>query len=258
MNRDEIESLGAALAKAKREGGMIPAPAGWPPSPIDAEAIRERAIAAMGEPVTGWKIGATSPEAQKMLQCDGPVYGPLFQSATFASGEAIPLTAGTLGAECEFAFRIAADQPAGQAGHDRETITALVQSCHPAIEIVGRRVASDGFPPVSAALADFGMNVAFIHGPAIPDDRSVDLAAAPVRGLVDGEETNAGHGRNVLGHPLNALAWLANALAERGDGLKAGDWVTTGTCLGVVPVKAGSTVTGDFGDLGAVRVEFRA
>jgi 2-keto-4-pentenoate hydratase len=84
----------------------------------------------------------------------------------------------------------------------------------------------------------------------------VDLPAAKVRHLVDGEEIAASSGANVLGNPLNSLAWLANHLAGRGRELTAGQWITTGAATGPLPAPAGSTVTGDFGELGTVEVRF--
>jgi 2-keto-4-pentenoate hydratase len=253
------EELGGALAEARRAGRLTAIPANWPPAALDAaERIRDAATAAMGEPVAGWKIGATSPEAQQIMGCDGPFFGPLFASRIHESGATVAFTPGTLGVECEFAFRIASDQPAGRADYDAGSLAGLVASCHPALEIVGRRVGGEGFPNVTGAVADFALNVAFVHGPAIPRWREADLAAAEVKGFVGDEQTNAGHGRNVLGHPLNALAWLANALAARGGGLKAGDWVSTGTCLGVVKAAPGARIRGEYGPLGRVEVHFAA
>ena len=255
--------IAAQLAAARRDGKRIAVPAsGWPPSDVaTAERIRDLATAAMGEPVAGWKIGATSPEAQAIIGCDGPFYGPMFAfqmaepGQMSGSGAALAAPPGLLGVECEFAFRIAEDQPAGRGGWDRHTIAALVRSCHPALEIIARRTEGSGFPGFTPAVADFALNAGFVHGPAIARWRDADLAAAEVLGFVDGAQTNAGFGRNVLGHPLEALAWLANALADRGGGLAAGQWVSTGTCLGVVPGMPGSVVSGDFGPLGAVSVQ---
>lgn len=260
MSGDQCDmATGSALAEARRQARLIAPPAGWPPADLDAAArIRDAATAAMGEAVAGWKIGATSAEAQQIMGCDGPFYGPLFAPRIHETGATIPFVDGTLGVECEYAFHMSQDQPAGKADYDAVSIVGLVASCHPALEIVGRRVAGDGFPGVSEAVADFALNVAFVHGPEIAGYRDADLAGAEVKGFVGTEQTNSGHGGNVLGHPLNALAWLANALAARGSGLKAGDWVSTGTCLGVVPAAAGSRVSGDYGPMGRVEVSFGA
>ena len=98
------------------------------------------------------------------------------------------------------------------------------------------------------------LNHAFMLGEAAEGWRDADLAATEVRGFVDGEETNLGWGRNALDGPLNALAWLANRRSQEGLGLAAGDIVLTGTCLGVVPLRAGTAVKGDYGFLGELEL----
>ena len=64
----------------------------------------------------------------------------------------------------------------------------------------------------------------------------------------------AGRGGDVLGHPLEAVAWLARALARRGGRLDAGDLVATGTCAGLLQVLPGQTFAADFGGLGTVEL----
>jgi 2-keto-4-pentenoate hydratase len=60
----------------------------------------------------------------------------------------------------------------------------------------------------------------------------------------------------VLGHPHNALAWLANHLAG-GNGLRAGELVLTGSLVQTVWLGAGDKVVMDLSGLGLVKVEFR-
>jgi 2-keto-4-pentenoate hydratase len=46
-----------------------------------------------------------------------------------------------------------------------------------------------------------------------------------------------------MGHPLEALAWLANLKAEQGNPLKAGMLILTGTLTGLMPLNPGDTAT---------------
>jgi len=75
---------------------------------------------------------------------------------------------------------------------------------------------------------------------------------------VNGVEKTRGRGANVLGSPLQALLWLANALSQMGRGLAAGDLVTTGCCTDILELAPGDSATADFGPLGQVTVEFPA
>ena len=67
-----------------------------------------------------------------------------------------------------------------------------------------------------------------------------------------------GIGANVLGDPRIALAWLVNELSQQGMTLRAGQFVTTGTCLVPLEIVAGDSVQVDFGVLGTVSARFTA
>jgi 2-keto-4-pentenoate hydratase len=56
---------------------------------------------------------------------------------------------------------------------------------------------------------------------------------------INGEMVGDGHGSDVMGHPLEPLAWLANKLAEQGLGLSAGMVIITGSIVSPKPVKPG-------------------
>ncbi|PLX36279.1 MAG: hypothetical protein C0606_16430 [Hyphomicrobiales bacterium] len=250
------EILASQLADARRNRRTsAPFPSSAITTMEDAYALQDIATTIYGRR-NGYKIGATSPAAQRIMNCDGPFFGPMFAEDSHRSGEAIVIDETMLAVECEFAFRIGPISRPFVGGETAESIASVIESCHPAIEIVGRRVASEGFPAIVDAISDFGLNARFVVGDEIPDWEALDLAGSEVRALVDGTETNAGSGAQVYGHPLAALAWLANALTAQGKSLEEGDWVSTGTCLGIVPIRADSEVVADFGPLGSVSVEF--
>lgn len=236
----------AALAEARRlrcNTVTLPEDLG-----IDrAYRIQRLAVAAYGIPRTGYKIGATSEAARRLLDCEEPFYGPLLAS----DGDPVPAEIAwdqtMLGLECEFAFQMGRPFP-GEPGDDEVTLEQAVACCVPAIEIVGRRLAGAGLPRGARCIADFGLNVGWWRGPEIPHWRSLDLATVPVTVCREQTIVAAGTGSDVLGHPLSALQWLADALVREGGRLEAGDWVSTGTCVGVVPVAPGTRVTARFGE----------
>ena len=82
----------------------------------------------------------------------------------------------------------------------------------------------------------------------------MDLSAHKVDLLLNSGHAASGSGKAVLGDPRIALAWLANEVAEHAVGLKAGDYVTTGTCVVPVRIDAGHVVTADYGALGQLTV----
>ena len=76
------------------------------------------------------------------------------------------------------------------------------------------------------------------------------------RAIVNGEEAGQGTGADVLGHPHNALAWLANHLVDEGKGLHAGQVVLTGSLVKTVWLNAGDSVKMELDGLGTVEATF--
>jgi len=63
--------------------------------------------------------------------------------------------------------------------------------------------------------------------------------------LVDGQGAalGGGKGSDVLGHPLNAVVWLAQALKAQGLALRPGQVVSLGSFSALLPPKPGLTAT---------------
>ena len=248
------------LHAARRDVRAISAlPGGLrPQSAAEAYAIQDALFEQSGAELTGFKIGCTSQAAQDYLATDGPFYGCMSHESVRESPA--ELSAGGFIfrlIEPEFAFRLGADLPARRAAYGRGETAAAVASAHPAIEVINSAFGQDwtraGAP---ALIADNGVHGAFVLGPACADWRALDLAAHRVTLLRNGCEEGDGVGANALGHPLDALAWLANQGALGGRGLKVGDVVTTGVVTPFIYVEAGDRVTADFGALGEVSLRF--
>ncbi|MGF1476441.1 MAG: 2-keto-4-pentenoate hydratase [Geminicoccaceae bacterium] len=249
---DRIKQAGWAIAQARLESLEVEElPGGAILSREEAERIQTAATRATGLARSGWKIGCTSAEAMRLLNTDQPFYGPLFEPYVFEPGSEVPLPAGTKGFECELAFRLGRHLPPRDGAYDETEVKAAIASLHPAIELVASRLARLGLPNGTMAFADFGSNGAFIPGPAIADWDRLDLSALTVRALKRGEEVAQGSSKDVMGSPLTALTWLAN----QGLGLKAGEWVSTGTCTGLVSCAAGDTLVCDIVDQASVEID---
>jgi 2-keto-4-pentenoate hydratase len=243
------------LAACRRAGAVSLLPLDKIASRAEAEAFQAAAARALGGERCGYKIGATSVEVQRLLSCRDPIYSPILAEDVLESGASFRIPAGLLGLECEFGFLMRRDFPASAEPGDIAALRSAIAECFVGLELVGRRVADDIRLNEMAAIADFALDVAVIRGRPIPDWERQDLAAMPVRAMVDGVTVASGTGAMVLGHPLNALAWLAETLRRRGSRLRAGEVVLTGTCTGITKVTPGQTFTGRFGDLLSVQVQ---
>ena len=215
------------------------------------------------EPLFGWKIAATSVAGQAHINVTGPLAGRLLREKAFESGAELTFGVNHMKvAEAEFAFRMGRDLPPRPQPYSVDEVLAAVATLHPAIEVPDSRF--DDFTIVGAPqlIADNACAHQFVLGPATTADwRALDLVQHRVVGTVGeytvgrpftGRLTREGKGANVLGDPRVALAWLANELSGLGITLKAGQVVTTGTCLVPLPIQPGDQITMDFGVLGGL------
>ncbi len=235
-----------------------------PQTPADGYAIQAALRDLRGGELVGFKIGATSQTAQTLLATKEPFHGCLFADGVHDSPATLP--AGDTNfrlIEPEFAFRLGADLPARAAPYQRAELIAAVASLHPAFEVVTSAYGEDWTGAGLAQLiADNGVHGRLVLGPGTEDWRGFDLAAHEVGFEKNGTEIGRGRGANALGHPLNALAWLADrgGLADPSTqtsrGLKAGDLVSTGLVTPFAYAEAGDALRADYGSLRAVELRF--
>jgi len=207
---------------------------------IQDEVIRQRI--ASGQAHAGWKIGCTVKVMQEMLGLDGPSSGAVLAPNALTTPARI--AAATLTnpvAECEIAVRMASDVPARNGGHDQESIAEHVGACMVSIELAELRLPQRQTMAVGELIADDFFQKAIVLGPEVEDWHTRDLTGARATTTVSGQYMGEGFGRDIMGHPFAALAWLADSLAVRGEQLRAGEVVLTGSVVKAAPIAAGDT-----------------
>lgn len=209
---------------------------------------RERLAA--GERLVGLKLGLTSRVKRLALGIDQPVYGHL-TSAMLLPFQA-PVRLDELikpRIEPELAFLIGRRVDPDACLPD---IVDAIDGVLPALEIVDSRY--DAPFRLVDSVADNAGAARVVLGPVRrPPADLVDLSLIgcvfrPAAGI----DTAAGGA--VMGHPAQALHWLAGALAACGEALEPGQLVLSGGLTGSVPLTAGRTVRAEFDGLGAVAV----
>jgi 2-keto-4-pentenoate hydratase len=239
------------LLGARRTGETVDdLPAALQPADLDeAYFVQDRMAAEFGG-VGGWKIGAPTPEAT-------PLYAPMPAAWMAASGST--LGGGRWryrGLEAEIAFLVGQDLPPRDVPYTREEALAAMASCHPVIEVLESAYADPGKAPKLAMIADMQMHGGFVYGPAFAGWKGFDFNAEAVVLSVDGMVRVERTGSNTSGDLLKLVPWLANEGAARTGGLKAGQWITTGSWTGNTLASAGSTVSVDFSTAGHVDLYF--
>lgn len=252
------------LWQHRQDGTTLDAlPTAW--RPHDAAgglAIQAELPAVSGDRVIGWKIAATSSAGQAHIGVGGPLPGRILAGFVQAPGSTMPLAGNRMRVvEPEFAFRMAVDLAPRATPRRIDEVLAAVDSLHPAFEVPDSRYTDFVQAGEAQLLADDACCGRFVFGPAAPALwRDLDLAALAVHASVTGADGRLrlrrdGTGQAVLGDPRAALAWLVNALSSHGLGLRAGEFVSTGTCMPPLAIEPGDHVQADYGVLG--RIELR-
>lgn len=209
------------------------------------------------EKLFGWKIAATSEAGQKHINVTGPMAGRILAETVIADGGTASMAGNEMRvAEPEFAFRMGRDLPPRSPPFTVAEVLDAVDTLHPAIEIPDTRFADFFNAGEAQIIADNAGAHQFVLGAATAASwRALNLMEERPLITLRGKQY-VGHGRNVLGDPRIALAWLANELRQLGVTLRAGEVVTTGTCHPPLPIQSGDRVEANFGSIGTVSVGF--
>ena len=133
----------------------------------------------------------------------------------------------------------------------------MIDTIAPALEIVDDRNADyDRISnEVLTLIADNAWNAGLVHGQMVKDWRNLDLADLQGTVYINEQLVDTGYGRDVLGHPFNALSWLANKILEQRQVIEAGMIVMTGTMITTQFVKSGDHLTFSIPELGSVSID---
>jgi 2-keto-4-pentenoate hydratase len=256
MNDTDLDTAASALAEAERTRVPIgPLTTSYPDLDVDgAYAIQLRNVrrrVAASEAIRGHKVGLTAPSMRELFGVDEPDYGHLLASMFVADGAELPLDRFIdAQVEVEPAFILGRDLKGP--GVTAEDVIAATAAVVASLEIIDSRI-EDWTIKLQDTVADNGSSAAVVLGSdPIPLDASA-LDDASVELAFDGTTIERGSTREILGHPLTAVAWLANALARYDIALEAGHVVLPGTCTRSRRIKLG-LVTGTIAGLGTVTV----
>lgn len=253
-----MNALAALLAEARRSGRQV---ASLPPGLIPADAAAgyataDAVAAELGWETLGWKIAGTTAAMRQRLKVTEPICGRTYRRFAMTSPARLPHAAllDPL-VECEFFVTLGADLPFRAEPFSMAEIRAAVGQVQAGIEVAECRFPMGALPPLPAILADGSASGRYVFGAAIPGWRE-GLAALRVVLAVDGVVRREGSGADVMGDPLAPILWLTEARRRRGGGLRAGEVISTGSCTGMLPIRAGQRAQARFGESAVVEIAF--
>ncbi len=250
-DKDRLYQAAMMLLEARRTLQPIDdLPLALRPKTLDeAYYVQDAMLEALGA-VGGWKVGAPAPEAT-------PLYAPMRLDGFAASGDRIATQYCRMrGVEAEIAFLMGKDLPVRSAPYSRQELLQAIASCHPAIELLESALLDPDAADRLTAIADLQSNAGFVSGAAVEGWQDFPFADETAQMNVDGFIRVHG-GKNAAGGDLLRLVlWLANEAQGRTGGLRAGQWITTGSWTGKTLADSGSVAVASFPRFGEVTVRF--
>lgn len=243
--RRRLEPLPGLLADASYDAGYV------------VQAAANALLAEELGPVVGHKIGGTTSAMREYLRVREPLAGEVFASTVHGSGAVLERGAYRRpGVETEIAVRLGRALPPRPQPYGRDEVATAVSAMMASIEIVDDRYTDFRRCGGATLIADNAFDAGCVLGQPAVLDPDVELAALGARTLVDGELVAEGTAAALMGHPLEALAWLATRRSADGHGLPAGCFVTLGSMTPVQWIDRPGRWRIEVDALGAVEVTF--
>lgn len=242
------DAAATELARRRREGRRGPRldQAIRPITTTEAFALQHRVASRLGT-IGGWKCSL--PKQDRIM------VAPLFSAWIYRGAHATVYARGSHAQiEPEIAFVLARDLAPRSKAYDEDEVGAAIGEAHLVLELLGNRYDDPAIVPWPEMLADCANNQGFVVGPVLEHWRDRKLDGFPVAITGVGGFHVEHSGAHPDGHPLRPLVWLANFLRERGERLRAGQVVTTGSYAGALDVPLATPLTVSFGDLGRMQV----
>ena len=248
LTDEECCRCAESLLDAARTGTPIAALGRQFPGLTIADAYRIQrqwleARCAAGARAVGYKIGLTSAATQALFGAAEPMYGRILAQGVLPGGSRIRAAAFSRPRlEVELAFVLGTDL----AGSDVTREQALVATARivPAFEIVAQR--TEASRVLADAIADNGAHGAIVLGSDGIAPGEADIAAISATLFRSRERIESGIASSVMGHPAEAVAWLARSLDAAGERLERGQIILTGTLTGAVQVVPGDVFRAEY------------
>jgi len=194
--------------------------------------------------LVGHKIGCTTSVMQKFLDINNPCAGGIFDSTSHQlSGSFIFDNLVHPGVECEIAVSLKEDLPESDVTYNRESVSFAVEAVMAAIEVVDDRWIDYHSVDTPTLIADDFFGAGCVLGKKVTNWDGFDVSDIVGSMSINGVEVGSGRGVDIMGHPFEALAWLANSLISRGEKLSAGEFVLLGSLVETKWVDRGDVVT---------------
>ncbi len=242
-----IGELADSLAAARRSRKHLTFDAAMA-CPSVAGAYHVQAIVAekLGETVAGWKVG---------IWTDGSAMAaPIFASDQRADGGDFQLSGdlASVKVEAELGLRLGRDLPPRSGGsYSREEILDAVAEAFCGIELVATRFRNEADADFPTKLADNFAHAGYVRGSGIASLAGINVTQMRCKVFQDGACVRDQRGAHPFGDPLApVIAWAA-AQCDHLGGLRAGQFLTTGTLIDPFDLRKTACLQADLEGIGS-------
>ena len=247
--REDAVEIARRFVKARHTAsGLSDYPGELPKELEAAYAIQDAAIAELGRPILGWKVGRIAPEHATYHGVDR-LAGPVFEVTHPKEGEppGMPVYAdGFAAAEAEFLLRIGKAPSSAKSSFTLDETAELTDAVHVGIEIASSPLETINALGPAAIVSDFGNNNGLLIGPAIPNWNDRSFEQWEVITWIDGREVGRGSAASFAHGALGSARFLFELLARRAIQATPGQWISSGAVTGVHRIAPGMTVDARF------------
>ena len=206
----------------------------------------------------GKKVGCTSLEGQKQLDISEPFYGNLF--SRFYAIEPNNISSKKFSKpfiEPEIALRMQKDINISQAPFSIKDIDDLFDGFVCSLEIVDFRF-NKNLKEIGAynLIATNGASEFWIRNSEVFSMNNINFDNHEIKISFNNEIVGHGNVNKVMENPLNSGLWLINKIAEKGETLLKGQFISTGTCTKAHELPPNTKVSADFGLVGKIEFNY--
>lgn len=261
MSTLSVARAAELLVWSRRQGAPLPAlPPDLAPETLEhGYDIQLAAFRLRASSLAGFKIGLTSAEAQRAAGAVAPIVGHLACGDILRSPARVAAGQQHLRiVEAEIILEMDHDLDAGDLPFTESQVEQSIRTAFAGIEICNSRLSNTDDPPLASVVADNSNADLLVVGEPLADWSYETLANLSVTLAHRRGPVVQGSTHRVLGHPLKSLTWLANWLSARGEGLRRGQLIATGSCTGITEAASDDRVIATFGGAARAAVEFNA
>lgn len=242
-----LSPLAALIVKARRARTPLPLDPALTPADLHAAlSVQAEVAEALGESPAGWKVGFTP---------EGAAWAAPILAGDMRAGEYQLAPGETVKIEAELGVRFSRDLPPRPGRpYTREDILDAIGEMFAGIELVASRFSDSASASFLARVGDSFSNLAYSAGTGTADFRALDLAALPCRISFDGRTRHEATGGHANGDPLTPLVAWAREQIDYLGGMKAGQFLTTGTLNTPIPIDQPATIRVELGGVGEARL----